>query len=128
MKCLQAQLDCIDETLEVVYQTNPGAYNTLEEWSREAISTALLIEMGARGGAMRYFDEPFFKPHPFGACYITADLTYAYNHQLCQSIADPKLRAECESKAREVYCNAIMMCGEDRNVERGSEDGDGESG
>ena len=128
MKWLQDQLDSIDEALEVVLDTNPGAFNTLEDFSRNAISTAMLIETGARNGELQYFDEPFYKPHPFGACYITADLNWTYNYQLCQSISDPKLRAECEAKAREAYCNAIVMCGDDKDVESGSDGGSGEGG
>jgi len=111
-ECKSPQATAYAEAMKLLAIHQPDQY----EWL-ESLGSDELLALVARHAAEQVHQEggePFFKPRPPNqniACYLTADFNYAQSHQACSLITDPKLRAECQSKARDAYCEAIELCG-----------------
>lgn len=106
----------LDQTFAYLKQHQPADYAKLEamsqgDWAEIVHITARTMTLHMLVG--RGDTEPTFKPHPFGSCYLLADLNYAQAVTGCNYISDPKLRADCLEQSRKVYCDALTACGED---------------
>ncbi|MHA7814069.1 MAG: hypothetical protein ACX94C_11850 [Phycisphaerales bacterium] len=101
----------LDQTFAYLKQHQPADYANLEALS--PADWAALVNLTAQAMSEEGGTEPTFKPHPFGSCYLLADLNYAQAVTGCNYISDPKLRADCLEQSRKIYCDALTACGED---------------
>lgn len=115
MACNCDQSENYARCIKVLKSDNPSAASKLATMQPEDMMAAVAMHASEQVAAWsQEGTEPFFKPRPFKgdfACYVLIEFQYANSHYACSLISDPALRAECEMKAMESYCEAHMLCG-----------------
>ena len=103
---MKTQTETFHETLEAMERSSPKAFDYYSSRTPDALAMRAAISVPTSLG-----DEPFYKPHPFGACYIIADFNWANNYYACTLITDKALQTACIAASRQSYCDAIDLCG-----------------